>query len=239
MKKVLSLVAAACVSLGSSAMAAYTSQIFDTPGTDGEIRHGIWLSNFTTSGPGISKFWGLNSGSSIETIGTTSTITGSVTNETNASMTLEFEFIWEVITDPLLEPDLAYCQSGAAKAVCNDLTDTMTFLSFTSGSFTGVGELGEFSAVLTPNSGHPPQCGPGGDAFNPSLEGCSAWYYAAFSSTGDEKVTVAGSEYSIRLSDVGSVGGDINFTTMPVPGAVVFFGSAIAAFVARRKLISA
>lgn len=220
-------------------MAAYTSQIFDTPGTDGQTRHGIWLRDFTTAGPSLSKFWSLNSDSSIETIGTTSTITGSVTNETNGSMTLEFEFIWEIITDPNLEPPLAYCQSNAAKAVCDDLTDTMTFLSFTSGSFTGVGELSEFSATLSPNSGHPPQCGLGGDAFNPGMEGCSAWYFAAFSSTGDADVTVGGNDYTIRLSNVGAVGGDINFATTPVPGAVVLFGSALAAFAARRKLKAA
>ncbi|MEM6748367.1 MAG: PEP-CTERM sorting domain-containing protein [Pseudomonadota bacterium] len=251
MKKFIAAVSAAVSLLGAQALAAVTYDISDA--TPALPHHGLWLSNFIKNSSGnvvgAAKNWSLQDGSKIVFADdfSSATITASVINR------VESTFGFDISVDLTLDatpPALPYCQSSDCKDILNlpatdarriAFIDQMSYYEYGISTMTGTGDLAGITAVMTDHSSdkHPFQWGQGGDAFNIDMDdilndaflGGSGWFNIAFSGT-------AANDLGYTLMSGSTIHGDLNFSAeyVPVPGAVVLFGSVLAGWAARRKL---
>lgn len=250
MKKLVLAAAAAVTLIGAQASAAITHQMSNA--TPHLQHHGLWLSNFIKDSNGktigAGKNWSLQPTSTItfNNSRTLARVNASVVNR------LESSFGFDIFVELKLDqtpPALPYCQSNDCKNVLNgsqgaqarqDFIDQMTYYEYGEATLTGTGNLAGVTAVMTDHSSgrHPFQWGLGGDAFTEFLGG-SGWFNIAFSGTAADDLG-----YQLMTS-AQRMHGDLNFRAgpglpdinnpVPVPGAALLMGSALAGFIARRK----
>ncbi|MEO1656903.1 MAG: PEP-CTERM sorting domain-containing protein [Pseudomonadota bacterium] len=251
MKKMIAAAGAALSLMGAQALAAVTYEISDA--TPALPHHGLWLSNFIKDSDGkvvgAAKNWSLQDGSKIVFADdfSSATITASVINRVESTFGFDISVALTLDATP---PALPYCQGSACKDILNlpaadprriDFINQMTYYEYGPSTMTGTGNLAGITAVMTDHSSdkHPFQWGQGGDAFNIDMDdifneaflGGSGWFNIAFSGT-------AADDLGYTLMSNSTIHGDLNFSGefVPVPGAVVLFGSALAAWAGRRKL---
>lgn len=249
----LAAVAAALVAQGHAATTVY--KMSDTV-FQGQARHGVWLSNFFKGGSApSSQYWSLDAAQStltVDDVAKTAVISAVVSNvyDDNGTLTTNSELSFQVdMAFTLLEgsgrPGGPFCQTINKPNPCDGLHAGMAYYEMGDASFTGLNALAGIDATLTDrglNPRHPFQFGLGGDAFNAAVLGGSSWMNVDWNQNTDVSVMVNNLTYNLN-TDQNSMHGDINFAAMelpdigevPIPGAALLFGSALAGFVARRK----
>ncbi|MEM6464908.1 MAG: VPLPA-CTERM sorting domain-containing protein [Pseudomonadota bacterium] len=225
--------------------AASYDGIYDT--VNAYSGHGLYLPGLLSNTSGTeSTYWDQVSGEATLQNGSL-TLTGSVKNQSNNSLTMDYTFQLTELTSHAGGPACGNSSTGPNSCNSNDPTDVdaRTFIKFfnlDSAVITGTGSVLsglELNATVFPlANAKPPQLGYGGNWLNMNF-GYSNWF------TYDANVTTIGG-YNVKDPASNKWGGDLNLTflgnnkeltTVPVPGALPLLGAGLMAFglVARRR----
>ncbi len=199
-------------------------------------------SNAFVQGNGASAFWSF-SNSSFDYNGTSASLTGTATNTGNAALSFSFDLQFD---NAQVGSQAGYCQFGGGRQPCSNFPTVdpteWTFFDFTSGTFTGTGDMDGLSYNLTQKSGHNAQAGTDANALELLGNlGFSMWF--DWTKTGMATTTTAG--YTFNTSGNGDLnfdlvedpnGGGTGVVPLPAAGWLLLAGIGGLAAANRRKI---